>query len=88
VKKIISKIVVYGESKNLCHNRETEIENVKEAMIKISTWWSVFLEKLTVTHLVKRHPLLKNPKLHYHVQKSPSLVHILSQMHPVYPFPP
>jgi len=64
-------------------------------MWKDSTSYNLFrkllinsMEKLMVTNLVKKFlRLLYNPKIHYRVHKSLSLVPILNQMHQVHTFP-
>jgi hypothetical protein len=40
------------------------------------------MKKLTVTLLVKKLPILRNPKVHYYVHNSLPLVPILYHMHP------
>jgi hypothetical protein len=44
--------------------------------------------KLIVTQLAEKYPFLWNPKVHYHVHKSPLLGPILSQLKPVRPIHP
>jgi len=50
----------------------------------LTTWNRTVLEKLIVTQLAKKSPLLWNPKVRHRFQNSPSLVPILRQINPVY----
>jgi hypothetical protein len=53
--------------------------------IWLNPWSRVFLEKLTVSQLVKKFSrLLQSHKVHYCVQKSSSVDYILSYINPVH----
>jgi hypothetical protein len=48
-----------------------------------TTWSRVLLEKLIITLLLKKFCLLQEPKVHYRVNKSPSVIITLNHMNAV-----
>jgi hypothetical protein len=49
----------------------------------MSAWGRILLEKL-IANTVDTSHLLRNLKIHYNVQRSPPLHHILSEINPAY----
>jgi hypothetical protein len=64
-------------------------EIIIETTYLLTPWCSILFEKLIVTQHDKKYPaFLYNPKIHFHVHKSPPLDPILSQPNPVRPIDP
>jgi hypothetical protein len=49
-----------------------------------SEWGRFYVGHPVVSKLSRNKPLLWNPNIHYHIHKSPSLLHIMSNLNPIY----